>query len=131
MTVFRTSDIILVAVMICAAAMTYKVKYEAQKRYQEVRHIERQIEAEKDTIRLLRADWTLMTQPARMQRLVSQYQDQLRLQVIEPRQIVQVTDIPQRLPDAIQTIIEDTNDLIAQGLLADGADTMQTGSVSP
>jgi len=129
MTVFRISDIILVAVMICAAAVTYKVKYEAQKRYQEIRQIERQIEAEKDTINLLHADWALMTQPARMQRLAAQYQEQLGLQIIEPGQIVGVTDIPERLPDAIQNIIENSDALIARGGLTDERDTIQTGSI--
>jgi len=131
MMVFRTSDIILVAVMICAAAVTYKVKYDAQKRYLEVRHIERQIEAEKDTISLLRADWALLTQPARMQRLAAQYQEQLGLQVIEPEQIVKISDIPERLPDAIQNIIRDSDTLISQGFLADDADMIRTGSIKP
>lgn len=131
MMVFRTSDIILVAVMICAAAVTYKVKYNAQKRYLEVRHIERQIEAEKDTISLLRADWALLTQPARMQRLAAQYQEQLGLQVIEPEQIVKISDIPERLPDAIQNIIRDSDTLISQGFLADDADMIRTGSIKP
>lgn len=129
MTVFRTADIILVALMICAAAVTYKVKYEAQKRYQEVRQIERQIEAEKDTIHLLRADWALMTQPARIQRLAAKYQQQLGLHIIEPRQIVSITDVPARLPDAIQKIIKASDVLMARELVSDGADVIHTGSV--
>jgi len=131
MTVFRTSDIILVAIMICAAAVTYKVKYEAQKRSLEVRHIERQIEAEKDTISLLRADWALMTQPVRLQRLAQQYKEELGLEVIQPEQFVKVTDIPAQMPDAIQNIIDDNKALIAQGGLAGETDHIRTGSIRP
>lgn len=131
MTVFRTTDIILVAIMICAAAVTYKVKYDAQKRHVEVRRIERQIEAEKDTINLLYADWALKTEPARLQHLTVQYHDELDLQTIEPRQIVRVRDVPERLPDEIQNIIADSEALIAHGSVESATDNIRTGSVRP
>ena len=86
MTVFRTFDMILVAIMICAAGITYKVKYDALKRIGEVQRIERQIVAEKNTINLLHAEWAMMIEPERMQVLATRYQDQLGLQVTEPCQ---------------------------------------------
>lgn len=47
MTVFRTFDMILVMIMICMAGLTYKVKYDVQKRMSEVRRLEQKIAAEK------------------------------------------------------------------------------------
>ncbi|MHC5307015.1 cell division protein FtsL [Bartonella sp. LJL80] len=135
MTVFRTFDMILVAIMICAAGVTYKVKYDAQKRIGEVRRIERQIVAEKNTINLLHAEWAMMIEPGRMQILASRYQEQLGLQVTEARQIVQLQDVPERLPDQIENLIKDneleeSNALLARNGTA-GVDNFATGSVRP
>ena len=60
---FRTIDIILIAVMVSAAALTYKTKHDAEKQISPVRKIEAQIRYEEDTIDLLKADWSLLTQP--------------------------------------------------------------------
>lgn len=135
MTVFRTFDMILVAIMICAAGITYKVKYDAQKRIGEVHRIERQIVAEKNTINLLHAEWAMMIEPERMQALVTRYQDQLGLQVTDARQIVKLRDIPERLPDQIENLIKDDeleekNSLLAKNSNAN-VDTIATGSVRP
>jgi len=135
MTVFRTFDMILVAIMICAAGLTYKVKYDAQKRIGDVHRIERQIIAEKNTINLLHAEWAMMIEPERMQVLATRYQDQLGLQVTEARQIVQLKDIPDRLPDQIQNIIKDNELEENNSLLARSGNTtvdnFSTGSVRP
>lgn len=135
MTVFRTFDMILVAIMICAAGLTYKVKYDAQKRIGDVHRIERQIIAEKNTINLLHAEWAMMIEPERMQVLATRYQDQLGLQVTEARQIVKLKDIPDRLPDQIQNIIKDNELEENNSLLARSSNTtvdnFSTGSVRP
>ncbi len=135
MTVFRTFDMILVAIMICAAGLTYKVKYDAQKRIGDVHRIERQIIAEKNTINLLHAEWAMMIEPERMQVLATRYQDQLGLQVTEARQIVKLKDIPDRLPDQIQNIIKDNELEENNSLLARSGNTtvdnFSTGSVRP
>ena len=135
MTVFRTFDMILVAIMICAAGLTYKVKYDAQKRIGDVHRIERQIVAEKNTINLLHAEWAMMIEPERMQVLATRYQDQLGLQVTEARQIVKLKDIPDRLPDQIQNIIKDNELEENNSLLARSGNTtvdnFSTGSVRP
>lgn len=133
MTVFRTLDMILVAIMICAAGITYKVKYDAQKRIGDVHRIERQIVAEENTINLLHAEWAMMIEPERMQVLATRYQEQLGLQVTEARQIVKLQDIPERLPDQIQNLIKDNeleenNSLLARNNSV-GVDDIATGSV--
>jgi hypothetical protein len=38
--VFRTSDTVLIAVMVAAAAFTYKTKHDAEDKYSEVRKLE-------------------------------------------------------------------------------------------
>lgn len=133
MTLFRTSDIIMVLLMLVTAFITYEVKYEAQRRYQEVRRLERKIESAQDSAAVLRARWALATEPARMERLAAQYHDGLGLEIIEPRQIVKLEDIPQRLPDAIEMAIKDSDALLAEkaagAISASGLDPVATGSV--
>ncbi|WP_190323096.1 cell division protein FtsL [Candidatus Tokpelaia sp.] len=137
MTLFRTSDIIMVLLMLCTAFWTYEIKYEAQKRYQEVRSLERKIEIEQDTAALLRARWALATEPARLQRLAEHYHDALQLQLIEPRQIVTLEAVPPRLPDAIEIAIRDSEAIIGKNAVpqgktrADNLDMTATGSVPP
>ncbi|WP_330167860.1 cell division protein FtsL [Bartonella grahamii] len=117
MTVFRTFDMILVMIMICMAGFTYKVKYDVQKRMNEVRHLEHEIAAAKNTVSLLRAEWAVMIRPSRMQKLAKRYQKELGLEVIQPRQIVEFKDIPVWIHDQIeevikQNILEDNQDIL-------------------
>ena len=69
----RTFDIILIAAMLVAATVTYKIKYDAEKQIAVINKLKREIRHEEDTIRLLRADWSLLTQPGRLQNLVEVY----------------------------------------------------------
>ncbi|MBX4335058.1 cell division protein FtsL [Bartonella raoultii] len=106
MTVFRTFDMMLVVIMICMAGLTYKVKYDVQKRMSEIRHLEHEIAAEKNMVHLLRTEWAVMIKPSRMQKLAKQYQKELGLEIIQPRQIVEFKDIPVRFYDQIGEIIK-------------------------
>ena len=120
---FRTSDIVLIGVMVAAAAYTYTVKHEAEDRLTAIRKIETQIKLEEDSITLLRADWSLLTQPGRLQRLATYYQSDLQLQPTDPHQFVRLKDIPER-----QLSVDD---LLKQGgSAAAGTDPVATGSVS-
>ena len=60
---FRTTDIVLIAVMVAAAGFTYKIKQQAEDQLAAVHKLEAQIRFEEDTIALLKADWSLLTQP--------------------------------------------------------------------
>lgn len=99
----RTLDIVLIAVMISAAAWTYKIKHEAEAIEIAVNKVERQIRLEKESIALLQADWSLLDQPDRLQRLVDAYQDQLHLKPIRPEQIVEADQLPRRPINLVPT----------------------------
>ena len=45
---------------------------------------------------VLRADWSLLTQPSRLQKLTELYQDQLVLVPLEAHQIVGIDELPAR-----------------------------------
>ncbi len=93
---FRMSDIFLIAMMVWAAAFTYQTKHEAEKQFNAVHKVEAQIRYEEDTIDLLKADWSLLTHPARLQKLAQTYQSELKLEPVDARQIVNLKDLPVR-----------------------------------
>ncbi|WP_027153795.1 hypothetical protein [Mesorhizobium sp. WSM2561] len=91
---FRTSDIVLIAVMVSAAALTFKTKREAEEQLAAVHKVQAQIRYEEDTIDLLKADWSLLTQPSRLQKLAEIYKSQLELEPVSARQIIGLDDLP-------------------------------------
>lgn len=93
---FRTTDIVLIAVMIGTAAVTYRIKQNAESELEHINRIRTQIRLEHDTINLLQADWSLLTQPKRLQKLVELYQPQLNLQPTTAEQIVTLDQLPMR-----------------------------------
>jgi hypothetical protein len=97
--VFRTTDIVLIAVMVAGAAFTYNTKHQVEAQLAEVRKLEAQIRFEQDTLTILKADWSLLTQPSRLQKLTEIYQDELGLAPLEARQIVGVDELPARPVD--------------------------------
>lgn len=124
---FRTSDIVLIAAMVAAAAFTYKTKHEAEDRQAALYKIEQQIRFEEDTLNLLKADWSLLTQPARLQRLVGAYQEELGLQPLEARQIVGLDELPaKRL--TIEDLTREFSGEVAEGGGA-GTDMIVTGGI--
>lgn len=118
---FRTSDIILIAVMVSAAAMTYKIKRDAEVQQVAVYKLQAQIRTEEDQIDLLKADWSLLTQPSRLQRLSENYKDQLGLQTADARQIVRLEELPEKPPLTIEEIMADS--------AAPGVDKQKTASI--
>lgn len=121
---FRTTDIVLIAVMVSAAAFTYTTKHEAENRLAENRKLERQIQLELDTIDVLKADWSLLTQPSRLQKLVEIYHSELQLEPVEAHQIVGLDELPIR---PVQ--IEDVSSERLGGMAEVGSDGIVTGGV--
>jgi hypothetical protein len=118
---FRTSDIVLIAVMVSAAAFTYKTKHEAEDQLATVRKIEAQIRFEEDSIDLLKADWSLLTQPSRLQKLADIYAAELELQPVEAHQIVGLDELPLRPVE-----IQDFSTQRLGGMAESEAETDQT-----
>lgn len=119
---FRTSDIILIAVMLSAAAFTYKTKHDAQAMMNRIDSLSTEIQIEKDAIDVLKADWSLLTQPERLQELTEVYEDELGLEALNARQI---TDL-----DALRDIPFGNDVFMVQGdPVGDGQDPVVTGGV--
>ncbi|MCV9961029.1 hypothetical protein OIU34_03870 [Pararhizobium sp. BT-229] len=90
----RTLDIVLIVVMTAAATVTYTIKHRAENKLEDVRKLEAEIKLEEDTIDLLRADWALLNQPNRLERLVTVYQQDLQLGQTASTQIARPEELP-------------------------------------
>jgi len=90
----RTINILLVVLMLAGAAVVYDFKYEAERATAKVAKINRKIDAERDAIATLKAEWSLLNQPKRLQDLSERYHSYLELDPLDPTQIATIDDIP-------------------------------------
>ena len=121
---FRTSDIVLIALMVAAAAATYKIKADAETQEVAVHRLQAKIHTEEDTIDLLRADWSLLTQPSRLQKLADVYKSQLNLDQVDAHQFIKLDELP-----AKPLTIEDLSSQRLGGVADSGQDAIITGAV--
>jgi hypothetical protein len=112
----RMLDIVLIVIMTGVAALTYTIKHNAELKLEEVQKIEADIRLEHDTIDLLRADWALLTQPGRLQKLITTFNAELQLAPTESTQLAQPSELPM---------------LKADLPVFDPADTDKDGKVTP
>lgn len=118
----RSFDIVLICVMTAAAVVTYSIKHNADLKLAEVRRLDAEIKLEKDTIDLLKADWALLTQPSRLNRLINVYNSELALSPTETTQLAMPKEMPMQkslLPQpatTIEDIIAGKNSEVAAAL---------------
>ncbi|HEY0120599.1 MAG TPA: hypothetical protein VGC14_02365 [Rhizobium sp.] len=127
----RTFDIVLIGVMTAMASVTYTIKHRAELKLEEVHRLESEIKLEKDTIELLKADWALVVQPNRLERLVNNYNGELKLQPTLSTAIVQPSELPMLRTQLPPEIVADAKDDTKAGSAkAGGAKTAtaKTGS---
>lgn len=93
----RPLDVILIVAMTAAAAVTYQIKHNAENTMAEVRRLRAEIHLEKQTIDLLEADWSLLNQPGRVQRLAENFKEELQLETLQPDQIATLDELPDEL----------------------------------
>lgn len=86
--------IVTVMVMITVAAVVYAMKKNAEEAGYQVARLGRQIDEEHERIATLKAEWSLLDQPARLQALVEHFKDKLVLAPITADQIGHIGEIP-------------------------------------
>ena len=92
----RILNVVLLLVMVTAAAITYTMKHKAEEMANHVSQLAANIAKEREAIATLRAEWSMLTQPGRLQNLVSHYADHFQLQPFSAAQVASLTDIPEK-----------------------------------
>jgi cell division protein FtsL len=93
----RLINICVIAGLFVAAAYVYKIKFESTERAEQVAKLRTEIRREHDAIAALRAEWSRLDNPARIQELVKRH---LALRPIEQRQFDRLDQLPER-PSAL------------------------------
>lgn len=124
----RWFDAALIALMVFAAGVTFWVKYDARRAAQEVAALERRIELERAAIELQNADWSLLSQPERLQVLVEAHEGDLALRTPTPDQFIRLDRLGGELDALAPASVEDAiAELAAEGPA--GTDATVTGAV--
>jgi len=87
----RLLNMCVIAALVAAAAYVYKVKFESTRQAERLANIRTEIRREHDLIAALRAEWSRLDSPARIQDLAKRH---LALKPIEPRQFDSQTSKP-------------------------------------
>jgi cell division protein FtsL len=94
----RLLNICVIAALFVAAAYVYKIKYESTQRAEQVAKLRAEIRREHDAIATLRAEWSRLDSPARIQELAKRH---LALRPIEQRQFDRLDQLPERPADLV------------------------------
>ncbi|MCW5696742.1 MAG: hypothetical protein KIS96_08415 [Bauldia sp.] len=89
----------LVAIMVGGAAVTYQTKENAvaaADRVAELRHL---VERERIALSLLNAEWSVLTQPSRLQDLVDRHPEDFQLASYGIERVVRIDALPWPEPD--------------------------------
>lgn len=89
----RFINICLVLGLVALACVIYQVKYEARALDRQIAAIGKEIETERDAVAVLRAEWSLLNRPERIERLAKKH---LKLEASTPRQLVSIDAVTDR-----------------------------------
>lgn len=92
----RYINALLVFLMVLSAAAVYDMKYEAELAAENINKKTAEIAQTREDISLLKAEWALLTRPARMQDLLTRHQDILNLVPMTSDHIGTLADIPEK-----------------------------------
>jgi cell division protein FtsL len=117
----RLLHLVVMAALVCAAVYVYKIKFDSTLQAERVAKLRTEIRRERDAIASLRAEWSQLDNPIRIQGLAQRH---LTLKPVEATQFDAFDRLPDRPADAVAS---DLNDPI--GAMIDlAAPEMPTGS---
>jgi cell division protein FtsL len=120
----RIFNICVIAALLVAAADVYKIKFESTREVERLAKLRNEIRREQDAIAALRAEWSRLDSPARIEHLARRH---LALKPVDAHQYDRLESLPARAPDLIPVDERDPiGTLIADPHLARGA---ATGSI--
>jgi cell division protein FtsL len=94
----RILNILVIAALVSAAAYVYKIKFESTRQAERLAKVRMEIRQEQDAIASLRAEWSKLDTPSRIQALANRH---LSLKAIDPRQFDTLLNLPEREPDLV------------------------------
>jgi cell division protein FtsL len=105
----RFVNICFVLALVALAYVIYEVKYQSRALDEDIAALRKEIETERDAVAVLRAEWSLLNRPERIERLAEKY---LKLGAPRPSQLVTLDTVSDsdferaRVESAHQTLAE-------------------------
>src|SRR4030088_707620 len=90
----KTINCVLIAAMIGGAVFTYDTKMKAEAAARKVIDLRDRIAREQTGVSMAKAEWSVLTQPTRLERLAGLYRSQLGLNYTDVAQIGTIDDVP-------------------------------------
>jgi hypothetical protein len=103
----RFLNIVAILALVGSAVYAYTIKYQTSFWAEQITKTKLEIKAERDAIAVLRAEWSFLTRPERLQQLSDRY---LHLQQTKVDQIVTAQSLPER-GARVDSIAETLNSL--------------------
>jgi cell division protein FtsL len=94
----RLLNFVVIIALVLAAGYVYQVKFESTLQAERVAKLRSEIRRERDTIAALRAEWSKLETPARVQALAQRH---LTLKPVEASQFDGLERVPERAPDVV------------------------------
>jgi cell division protein FtsL len=98
MMLWRLLHIVVLVALVLAAADVYKIKYESTLQAEKVAKLRGELRREQDAIAALRAEWSKLDRPDRLQELAQRH---LTLRPLETRQFDTLDKLPARPVDLV------------------------------
>ena len=94
----RLLNICVIVALVFAAVYVYRIKFESTRKAEQVARLRLDIRREHDAVAELRAQWSKLDNPIRIQELAQRH---LALRMIDSRQFDQLDHLPDRPPDLV------------------------------
>jgi cell division protein FtsL len=92
----RLLNILVIAVLILAASVVYKIKFDSTLQVEKVDKLRGELRVERNAIAALRAEWAKLDTPSRIQALAERFLP--NLQPVKPTQFGNFDNLPMRPP---------------------------------
>jgi cell division protein FtsL len=122
MKLVRIINLIVVAALVLAAAYVYKIKFESTLQAERVAKLRTEIRRERDAVAALRAEWSQLDTPSRIQGLAERH---LLLKPVDATQFDTFDHLPERPPELVSPFATDPIATMIEILPADAP----TGSI--
>jgi cell division protein FtsL len=88
---------LLVIAVLVSGFFLYSLEHSTRAMERQIAHVKKTLGTERESLKLLNAEWSSLTRPERLQKLA---EDQLKLQPMTAQQTVALADLSKAVPDA-------------------------------
>ena len=118
----RLLNFVVIVALVLAAGYVYQVKFESTLQAERVAKLRSEIRRERDTIAALRAEWSKLDTPARVQALAQRH---LPLKPVDAAQFDGLERVPERALDVVPPVAADP----IAAIIGNGDLTLPTGGL--